>query len=69
MKLRYYPDTDSLYIDLVDKDSVESIEMSENIILDVDEQGQPVGIDIQNASKSVDLGNFEMSIPRLMQSA
>ena len=32
MKLRYYPETDSLYIDLADKDSAESIQMSENVI-------------------------------------
>jgi uncharacterized protein YuzE len=55
MKLKYYPDTDSLYIDLSGKSSVDSREISEGIVLDYDESGTIVGIDIDNASKKVDL--------------
>jgi len=55
MKLKYYPDTDSLYIDLTGKSSVDSREISEGIVLDYDEFGSIVGIDIDNASKKVDL--------------
>ena len=55
MKLKYYPDTDSLYIDLSGKSSVDSREISEGIVLDYDEFGSIVGIDIDNASKKVDL--------------
>lgn len=33
MKLNYYLDTDSLYIDLVERPSVESKEISEGIVL------------------------------------
>ncbi len=39
MKLNYYPDTDSLYIDLSVKPSVESREVSEGVVLDYDEAG------------------------------
>ena len=55
MKLKYYPDTDSLYIDLSAKPSVDSQEISEGVVLDYDESGSLVGIDIDNASKKVDL--------------
>lgn len=55
MKLKYYPDTDSLYIDLSDKPSVDSREISEGVVLDYDQSGNVVGIDIDNASKKVDL--------------
>lgn len=55
MKLNYYPETDSLYIDLSEKTSVESKEISEGIVLDYDETGALVGIDIDNASKKVQL--------------
>ena len=55
MKLNYYPDTDSLYIDLSGKSSANSHEISEGIVLDYDESGSIVGIDIDNASKKVDL--------------
>ena len=55
MKISYYPDTDSLYIDLSEQPSAESREVSEGIVLDYDAQGRLVGIDIDNASKKVEL--------------
>ncbi len=57
MKLNYYPETDSLYIDLVSKPSVESreISVSDGVVLDYDAQGNLVGIDIDNAQKRLDL--------------
>jgi len=55
MKLNYYPETDSLYIDLSEKTSIESKEISEGVVLDYDDEGNLVGIDIDNASKKVQL--------------
>jgi len=61
MKINYYPETDSVYIDLSSKNSKESKEISEGIILDYDEKGQLVGIDIDNASKKLDLSEFVLN--------
>jgi uncharacterized protein YuzE len=55
MKLNYYPETDSLYIDLSARPSVDSREVSEGVVLDYDEEGNLVGIDIDNASRKLDL--------------
>jgi uncharacterized protein YuzE len=55
MKLNYYSETDTLYIDLSEKTSVESKEISEGVVLDYDAEGNLVGIDIDNASKKVQL--------------
>ena len=55
MKLNYYPETDSLYIDLSEKSSAESREISEGVVLDYDAEGNLVGIDIDNASTKVHL--------------
>jgi len=55
MKLAYYSDTDSLYIDLSEHPSVESREVSEGIVLDYAADGSLVGIDIDNASRKVEL--------------
>jgi len=55
MKLNYFPDTDSLYIDLSPKPSVESQEVSEGVVLDYDGEGNLVGIDIDHASRKLDL--------------
>ena len=56
--LSYYPETDSLYIDLSSKSSVESREISAGVVLDYDDQGNLAGIDIDNASKKLDLKNL-----------
>lgn len=61
MKLNYHADTDSLYIDLSEKPSVESREVSEGVVLDYDASGDLVGIDIDNASKKVDLHTLIVS--------
>ena len=61
MKLNYYPETDSLYIDLSEKMSVESKEISEGVVLDYDVDGNLVGIDIDNASKKIQLKELILS--------
>ncbi|MEK6699887.1 MAG: DUF2283 domain-containing protein [Nitrospirota bacterium] len=61
MKLNYYPETDSLYIDLSEKTSVESKEISEGVVLDYDATGNLVGIDIDNASRKVQLKELILS--------
>ena len=61
MKLNYYPETDSLYIDLSELTSVESREISEGVVLDYDAKGNLVGIDIDNASKKVQLKELILS--------
>ncbi len=59
MKFHYYPDTDSLYIDLSEKPSTDSTEVAPGVILDFDESGQLVGIDIDHASKVANLSTLE----------
>jgi len=61
MKVSYYPDTDSLYIDLAEHTSVESREVSEGVVLDYDAAGNLVGIDIDNASGKVQLDRLVLS--------
>lgn len=55
MKIQYYSDTDSLYIDLSPNPSVDSKEISEGVVLDYDVNGCLVGIDIDKARERVDL--------------
>jgi len=61
MKLNYHPDTDSLYIDLSEQTSTESREISEGVVLDYDASGNLVGIDIDNASRKVQLSRLTLS--------
>lgn len=61
MKLNYHPETDSLYIDLSEKPSVETREISEGVLLDYGAAGNLVGIDIDNASTKVQLKELILS--------
>ena len=61
MKLNYYAETDSLYIDLSEKSSTDSREVSEGIVLDYDAEGNLVGIDIDNASAKVNLDQLVLN--------
>lgn len=59
MKFHYYPETDSLYIDLSNRTGVDSREVAPGIVLDFDAGGHVVGIDIDHASHVVDLSRIE----------
>ncbi len=61
MKLNYYPETDSLYIDLSEKTSADSVEISEGVVVDYDKDGNIVGIDIDNASKKIVLEKLSIN--------
>jgi len=61
MKLSYYPETDSLYIDLAERPGIESREISEGVVLDYDADGRLVGIDIDNASRKIELKKLILS--------
>ncbi len=62
MKFNYYPETDSLYIDLSDKTSIESQGVAPGIVLDYGADERLIGIDIDNASHIVDLKHFEINL-------
>jgi uncharacterized protein YuzE len=59
MKFNYYPETGSLYIDLSEKTSSDSQEIAPGVVVDFDAQGHIVGIDIDHASKIIDLSRLE----------
>jgi uncharacterized protein YuzE len=59
MKFHYYPETDSLYIELSEKPGVNSQEAAPNVVLDFDAEGHLVGIDLDHASKFVNLSRLE----------
>ena len=52
MKLHYYPDTDSLYIEFSDRPAVETREVSDGVNVDIDARGNVVGFDIDQVPNS-----------------
>jgi uncharacterized protein YuzE len=61
MELNYHPETDSLYIDLSSKPSVDSREVSDGVVLDYDAEGNHVGIDIDHASLKLEIKEIIVS--------
>jgi uncharacterized protein YuzE len=59
MRLHYDPDTDSLYIDFNARPGADAREITDGIVIDFDAEGRPVGIDIQHASRNLDLSTLE----------
>ncbi len=55
MKVEYDVSTDSMYISLNEGVSAESEEVTDGIVLDFDDAGKVVGIDIQHASQRADI--------------
>ena len=59
MKLHYYPETDSLYIELAEGGGAETREVVEGVNIDIGADGAVVGIDIDGASRKLDLATLE----------
>ena len=62
MKLHYDPETDSLYIDLNAKPGADAQEIVDGMVVDLDADGRPGGIDIQNASQTLDWSTLETQV-------
>ncbi|HEX9757352.1 MAG TPA: DUF2283 domain-containing protein [Nitrospiria bacterium] len=58
MKVSYFEDTDTLYIELLDSDIAESKDLDENTILDVDAEGNVCAITFEHASQRTDVRNL-----------
>jgi uncharacterized protein YuzE len=54
MKIRYFPDTDTLYIELADRASNSSEAVSDHLIVDFDEGGKTVGVTLEHYSQISD---------------
>lgn len=55
MKISYFEDTDTLYIEFNASDIEETRELDENTLLDVDSQGNIVAITVEHTSKRMDV--------------
>jgi uncharacterized protein YuzE len=58
MKIQYFQDTDTLYIEFKAVEVAESKDLDENTILDLDRAGNIAGITVEHASKRTDIPQF-----------
>lgn len=62
MKLNYFPDTDTLYIELSPRPGSDAEEVADGVVLDLDADGVVTGIEIEHASERTDLREVAMSL-------
>jgi len=58
MKVKYFPDTDTALVEFTDNQVTETKEISENIYVDLDDQGNLVSMTIEHARKNAGLQEF-----------
>ncbi len=58
MKIKYFQDTDTLYIEFKSDEVVETRDLYENTLLDVDSQGNVCAITVEHASHPTDIQRF-----------
>jgi uncharacterized protein YuzE len=58
MKIQYFPDTDTLYIEFKPVEVAETRDLDENTLLDLDRDGNIAAITVEQASKRADIPTF-----------
>ncbi|MBI1194738.1 MAG: DUF2283 domain-containing protein [Gammaproteobacteria bacterium] len=58
MKVSYFQDTDTLYIEFKTSDIAESKDLDENTIMDLDDDGNVCAITFEHASKRTDVSHL-----------
>jgi uncharacterized protein YuzE len=58
MKIKYFQDTDTLYLDFRPAEIAETKDLDENTLLDVDRDGNICGITIEHASERAEIAKF-----------
>jgi len=61
MKIEYSKEDDALYITLKEADVADTDELTEDIIIDYDNGGNIMGIEVLDASQHVDIENISIS--------
>ena len=58
MKICYFEDTDTLYIELREAAVAETRDLDENTLIDMDDRGRMVAMTIEHANDRAELANF-----------
>jgi uncharacterized protein YuzE len=58
MIIKYFPDTDTLYIAFGRREIVETIDFDDDTLIDLDREGHVVGLTVEHARVRVDLSDI-----------
>ena len=62
MRVRYFPDTDTLLLSFSDRRIVETRDLSENVLVEFDEDGHIVSMTIEHAKQQTDVSEFSYQL-------
>jgi uncharacterized protein YuzE len=62
MKVKYFSDTDTLLVDFSDRKVVETRDLNENVLVELDESGRVVSITIEHAKQQTDVAEFSYQL-------
>ncbi len=62
MKVKYFEDTDTLLLTLSDRPIAETRDLSEDVLIELDEQGHLVSMTIEHAKQQTDLREFSYQL-------
>lgn len=60
MKVQYFEDTDTLYIEFQGREVSETQDLDENTLLDLDSEGNVCAITFEHASKRTDISHLQV---------
>ncbi len=58
MKINYFEDTDTALIEFTEHEIIETREVSENVYLDLDAEGNLVSMTVEHASEKANITDF-----------
>ena len=58
MEIKYFPDTDTLLINFTDGEIVETVDATENALIELGKRGELVSMTIEHANDCMDVESF-----------
>lgn len=64
MRIQYFADTDTLYVEFADRSVEETRDLNENTTIDLDTEGNLVALTVEHAQSLIDV--FDLSFQQVM---
>ena len=58
MKAKYFPDTDTLLLTFSEQEIVDTYDLNENVLVEVDKDGHVVSMTVEHAKQQTDVNEF-----------
>jgi uncharacterized protein YuzE len=65
MQAKYFPDTDTLLLRFSDRETAETYDLNEDVLVEVDKDGRVVNLTIEHAKQQTDVNEFSYQLAAL----